>query len=551
MKGDFSRRTFDEKKHYCRVLMQQGRVQLDSDWNEQIDVNLYYFRRLAQDLIGQHGAPSNNDGFNIITKQGDYVIGAGHYYVDGILCENEKDVKASSQPFLPLDKNGLNPARPSESGTYLVYLDVWERHITGLDDPEILEPALEGADTTTRTQLVWQVKVKKVRPKAVQRAEDCIEIFEDPLKGGLRARSSPLRGHTGLENALYRVEIHEEAVAGSSDSPTFKWSRNNGIIVAKIEDISKNEITLLESNIHKNLFNVGDWIEVTDDRHELWSVTGAFTRIVEVKDNVLKFSTSSVHGESITKDNFPEGFNPKVRRWDGEENPVILETPCDEDDWIELENGIEIQFSKGHYRTGDYWLIPARPKGILWKGVDGVPKHRLPDGIEHHYCPLALIRYDKCGFTLLSDCRRLFPALTDLNVQCAREVKIKHILSSGEKVSCKKYVIPNFGLSDIPSIEILVNESKYINKKDEIELLKERDVKEVIYHNGKIREAWVLWRPVASLDNVAPNDRVYICDMDDNGNIVIQFGDGKKGARLPAGVDNIKVIYRTGVSTFD
>ena len=49
MKGDFSRRTFDEKKHYRRVLMQQGRVQLDSDWNEQIDINLHYFRSLAQE----------------------------------------------------------------------------------------------------------------------------------------------------------------------------------------------------------------------------------------------------------------------------------------------------------------------------------------------------------------------------------------------------------------------------------------------------------------------------------------------------------------------
>jgi hypothetical protein len=35
MKGDFSRWTFDPRRHYTAVLMQQGRVQLDSDWNEQ------------------------------------------------------------------------------------------------------------------------------------------------------------------------------------------------------------------------------------------------------------------------------------------------------------------------------------------------------------------------------------------------------------------------------------------------------------------------------------------------------------------------------------
>ena len=35
MKGDYSRDTFDPAKHFTRVLMQQGRVQLDADWNEQ------------------------------------------------------------------------------------------------------------------------------------------------------------------------------------------------------------------------------------------------------------------------------------------------------------------------------------------------------------------------------------------------------------------------------------------------------------------------------------------------------------------------------------
>ncbi|HEX3531938.1 MAG TPA: DUF6519 domain-containing protein, partial [Thermoanaerobaculia bacterium] len=37
MKGDFSRDTFRKRKHYNRVRMQQGRVQLDADWNEQGD----------------------------------------------------------------------------------------------------------------------------------------------------------------------------------------------------------------------------------------------------------------------------------------------------------------------------------------------------------------------------------------------------------------------------------------------------------------------------------------------------------------------------------
>jgi 2-polyprenyl-6-methoxyphenol hydroxylase-like FAD-dependent oxidoreductase len=46
-----------------------------------------------------------------------------------------------------------------ESGRrYLVYLDVWERHLTHIEAPSIREVALGGPDTTTRAQIVWQVR---------------------------------------------------------------------------------------------------------------------------------------------------------------------------------------------------------------------------------------------------------------------------------------------------------------------------------------------------------------------------------------------------------
>ena len=38
MTGDYTRFSFDPRKRYSGVLMQQGRVQLDSDWNEEIDI---------------------------------------------------------------------------------------------------------------------------------------------------------------------------------------------------------------------------------------------------------------------------------------------------------------------------------------------------------------------------------------------------------------------------------------------------------------------------------------------------------------------------------
>ena len=38
-----------------------------------------------------------------------------------------------------------------------VYLEVWQRLVTALDDPCLREPALGQADTTARLQTVWRV----------------------------------------------------------------------------------------------------------------------------------------------------------------------------------------------------------------------------------------------------------------------------------------------------------------------------------------------------------------------------------------------------------
>ncbi len=60
MKGDFTRLTFDKKKHYRGVLMQQGRVQLDSDWNEQVQIAEYRYSTFLGDFVGQSGAPAGD-----------------------------------------------------------------------------------------------------------------------------------------------------------------------------------------------------------------------------------------------------------------------------------------------------------------------------------------------------------------------------------------------------------------------------------------------------------------------------------------------------------
>ena len=89
MKGDFTRSTFDPARHYSGVRMQQGRVQLDADWNEQIDITAHRIETETFDVIGQTGVLQGSDAFKIaLTPDNtDLAIAPGRIYVDGILCE--------------------------------------------------------------------------------------------------------------------------------------------------------------------------------------------------------------------------------------------------------------------------------------------------------------------------------------------------------------------------------------------------------------------------------------------------------------------------------
>src|SRR6266568_9529998 len=99
MKSDISRQTFDSRKHYSRVLMQQGRVQLDADWNEQQDILLHRFETQTSDMIAPSGVSADSNGFELTytPDRTDLLISPGYLYVDGSLCELEQEMAVAVQ----------------------------------------------------------------------------------------------------------------------------------------------------------------------------------------------------------------------------------------------------------------------------------------------------------------------------------------------------------------------------------------------------------------------------------------------------------------------
>jgi hypothetical protein len=61
-----------------------------------------------------------------------------------------------------------------------------------------------------------------------------------------------------------------------------------------------------------------------------------------------------------------------------------------------------------------------------------------------------------------------------------------------------------------------------------------------VYVNG------VLWNEAPSFYGAGDDDQIYIVRQNDEGESIVTFGDGRRGARLPTDVDNIVATYRHG-----
>ena len=57
----------------------------------------------------------------------------------------------------------------------------------------------------------------------------------------------------------------------------------------------------------------------------------------------------------------------------------------------------------------------------------------------------------------------------------------------------------------------------------------------------------VRWHEAETFFERAPKEHVFISRRDDDGKTGVQFGDGKSGARLPSGANNLRAKYRKGI----
>jgi len=450
MYGDFSRMTYSRGKGYTGVWSQQGRVQLDADANEQTAILLDWLRTLAVDFIGPFGGHVTRAGFRVGLNGADLTFSPGHYYVYGLRC----DMPEPAEGVTGATYSSLVPgAGPLPEPPYLVQLLVWERSVSAVVDPDLLEPALGPypPDTTVRSQVAWVPAVSTTLPDGTQiAAVTPNNLNPDHISGvfdkyNADGRTRPLlaarveqdavtgdasivpatSGYLGVENQLYRVEVHAGGtVAGgtaAASKPTVKWSRENGSVEFRIVDIDDAETKATDPAVKVTVaslgrdertgLDVGDWIELIDDT---WVPQGTPAPLLDVRaiDRADRIITL---GGALATD---LSLHPYLRRWDQADGPggpdgiPVVESPAS-DGWdtrLDLEDGVQVRFaaSGAEYRRGDYWRIPARTAtgGLLWPGGTH-PSAVPPQGPARYLVPLALVK-DKGK---VEDMRTLFTNL--------------------------------------------------------------------------------------------------------------------------------------------
>jgi hypothetical protein len=449
MSFDLSRIRFDARSDFLGVVMQQGRVQLDADWNEWVAQLGRRLQAGSLDTFGANVVPRiTPEGFQIQAAGGNLSIGPGRIYVDGLLAENHGGqpnaweprlaeltgtaaVDYAAQPYYP------NPPALPADGPHLVYVDVWQRDISSLNVPDLVEKAV-GVDTTGRLQTVWQVKLlanvgasscatpdaevpgwlAATAPSAARLSTDTgVPDFEpNPCQ------VPPAAGYRGLENQLYRVEVHTGGALGTA---TFKWSRDNATVASRVTQINpaRDRITV-ERIGHDDVlrFHDGDWVELIDDWLELHNLPGELRRIrtaagVDETARTLQFDVALQATQPAR--------NTRVRRWDQsgqvrreDGTPMQdLNAPLGTGDItippagtrVFLENGILVDFSldpaAGQFNSGDYWVFAARTVDASIEKLDKAP----PLGIHHHYARLAVVDFPGSA----TDCRTLWPPLAE------------------------------------------------------------------------------------------------------------------------------------------
>ncbi|MEW2382839.1 DUF6519 domain-containing protein [Micromonospora sp. NPDC047707] len=395
MTGDVTSVPLRATDRWTAALMQQGRVLLDTDWNLVVGGSARDARQLAHDAIGPAGVPVGSTAFKVEFVGGALTVRAGTMWIGGLLARNPTDLGYAAQPEVA--------ALPA-SGLVNVYLDAFVEEVQAAEDPSLLDPALAGVDTTTRTRVGWRVRAVPATSPTCSGAGLPVPVSTGRLDVSRTAApvspdpcAPPDDPRSKLPDGLLRIEVLD---AGTEKTARFAWSYANGSD-AVAATVAGTTVTLAPSPAVT--FAPGDLVEVS-----------TLARRADRRDHGALFTVAAVApsagGDTVTLGTAsPLAGDPPgtcLRRWDGQVVGAATAVPLTLGG---ADVGIAFTARAGGYQVGDWWGV--RVRGSAADAVETLTD-APPDGVVHTAAPLAVV--DLTNKTVLTDCRPTFPPLTDL-----------------------------------------------------------------------------------------------------------------------------------------
>ncbi|MBP8132843.1 MAG: hypothetical protein KAY13_01100 [Zoogloea sp.] len=405
MKTQISRYTYRPTRHYSGVQHQQGRMIVDADLNEQAEITDRRLTELLRATV-KSGSPAEG-GLSVTVVSGQPLLFPGKLYVDGLAAVLEPD---PAQPNgIAIDKQADYPAYPGlATGDFRLYADVWERPVTALEDPELMDSGLHGADTATRSQTLLQVKTcpLAINPES---PVDNPPVGNAPLSLTLNTSTSsgtasdPCAASAAVNerigNYLFRVEVHDVYQEGGKDFVALKWSRDNGAEACRVGDEPPG-------------FNQNVWVWEFFDKDSERQAGRQFP-VAPVKSFRRGFLSETY---TVPASDIPKTF---ARQWDGyalinltdntvsgrERGLALTAGPTGQVSYdtkgrvlvlklelmeLRLELLADGASANHAFLAGDYWLVPVREadREELEKKHNLLLDKALPVGIIHHYMEL-------------------------------------------------------------------------------------------------------------------------------------------------------------------
>lgn len=502
MPADRSRRTDGLRDAYVGVVAQQGRVTLDRDFNAEHGYLAGRLEAQTIDVIGPSGTPG--EGFKTSLPgtgtptlctppepltlpspepEYDFLISPGTMYLGGqrAVLPGVQNSRAITYSFFdqpdrahpPFGPDAVGPNNPPKQE--LVYLALSEQEVSAVEDPDLLEVALGGPDTTQRLRLMRRVSRRAVTTadctsgwnQAVTQWQAADGLTLDPATLALRpaarlqvsfadegATTDPcdpvaVNGYLGADNQTIRVQI---ASAGGPDTPgaltdaSLLWGYDNASFIYRATPLASNPAMLTISPPPPDSFHIPQTNQVVEilrtaaviaSEPDLTDPTGQAT-IVRCVAERRGFIARLAQPYGPAGGGGPTAYivldRPLPAELLADTTPLFLRVWQSEiafdpsggtvlltDDVKGISTGIQVTIStpKGVPITlGAFWEIavrPSTPQAVYPERLLTAPQP--PDGPALWACPLAVIDWTQAPPTV-TDCRSTFTGLDGQGKGC-------------------------------------------------------------------------------------------------------------------------------------